>query len=61
MSHTRIRNLDLDHASLEALSVQVQGLPEAISRSKLDIAESLGTHQLAVLNDTHTRSRRRTR
>jgi|SRR5687767_635215 hypothetical protein len=49
---TGISNLDLDHTALEGLSIQLQGLPEAIGSSEFDVAETLGAHHFAVLNDS---------
>jgi hypothetical protein len=49
---TRIGNLDLDHASLERLVVQSQGLLQPLHVGKLNIAKTLGALHLAVLDDS---------
>ena len=51
--HTRVGNLDLNHAALEGFSIQSQGLPEAVGIGKLNITKALRTLHLAVLNDAN--------
>ena len=50
--HTRIGNLDLDHAPLERLAIQSESLLQSFEVGELDIAETLGALELSVLNDT---------
>jgi len=47
----RISNLNLDHSSVERLSIKSQGLLESFDVAKLDISETLGALHLAVFNE----------
>ncbi|KAI6750153.1 hypothetical protein HG531_007418 [Fusarium graminearum] len=49
---TRVGNLNLDHSSTERFTIKGKGLLETIEGLKLDVTESLGALQLAVLNET---------
>lgn len=52
-ARTRIGHLDFDHSSLKGLPIKVESLLEPVHIGKLDIAETLGAHHLAVLNDSN--------
>lgn len=53
MEHTRVCDTDADVAADEGLLVQLKSLLQVIDGSELGIAESLGTHLLAVLDDAN--------
>jgi hypothetical protein len=53
--HTRIGNLDLDHAALEGLAIESQSLLKTLDIAELDISETLGSLHIPVLDyaDAH--------
>ena len=49
---TRISNSNSDGSALEVLSVEIKSLLQALLGCKLCVPESLGSHLLAVLDDS---------
>lgn len=51
-THTRIGNLNFDHAALKRLAIKGQGLLQAVKVAELDISKALGALQLAVFDNS---------
>lgn len=51
-THTRIGNLNFDHAALKGLPIKGQGLFQAVKVAELDIAKALGALQFAILDNS---------
>lgn len=51
-THTRIGDLNFDHAALKGLPIKGQGLFQAVKVAELDISKALGALQLAVFDNS---------
>lgn len=51
-THTRIGDLNFDHAALKRLPIKGQGLLQAVKVAELDISKALGALQLAVFDNS---------